>query len=105
MTRKRFVKLLMAKGYSRNTAAAFAWTVERDHVSYAGTYENICRGVDVVSIPFQVPPVPTADFDRIAEAMQDIADSIAKMCRAMIAGAEAFGKAYRAEFEKSRANG
>lgn len=104
MTRKRFVKLLMAKGYGRNTAAAFAWTVERDHVSYAGTYENICRGVDVASIPFQIPPVPTVDFGKIAEAMQEVANHIAVMCRSIVAGAEAFGKAYRAELERLNAD-
>ena len=100
MTRKRFIKLLMAKGYSRNTAAAFAWTVERDRVSYAGTYENIIRGPDVVSFTFQYPPAPTVDYDKIAESMQGVAEAVAKMCRAILAGAEAFGKAYRAEIEK-----
>lgn len=39
MTRKRFVKLMMAEGYSRNTANLMAWKAAAQGVSYQKTYD------------------------------------------------------------------
>ena len=38
MTRKRFVKLLMARGYDRNTANLMAQKAKSDGVTYADKY-------------------------------------------------------------------
>ena len=39
MTRKRFVKLMMAEGYSRNSANALAWQVAKKGISYQKGYQ------------------------------------------------------------------
>lgn len=39
MTRKRFVKLLMSQGYSRNGAESQAKTINQNGMSYAEGYE------------------------------------------------------------------
>ena len=46
MSKKRFIKLMMARGYSRNTAAALATQVSR-YGSYAAMYQTF----GIISIP------------------------------------------------------
>lgn len=46
MSKKRFIKLMMARGYSRNTAAALATSVSR-YGSYAAMYQKF----GIISIP------------------------------------------------------
>lgn len=46
MSRKRFIKLMMARGYSRNTATALATQVPR-YGSYAAMYQKF----GIISIP------------------------------------------------------
>ena len=41
MTRKRFIKLLMADGYSRNEATEVAELVQKDNGTYAKSYDVI----------------------------------------------------------------
>lgn len=79
MTKKRFVKLMMARGYSRNTATALATQVSR-YGSYAAMYRKY-------------PPIPTLTqilpdiirgmynalavmCDNIATVFSDLADSM-----------------------------
>ena len=38
MTRKRFIRLLMAEGYQRNRAHEIAWATQRSGVPYAKAY-------------------------------------------------------------------
>lgn len=40
MSKKRFIKLMMARGYSRNTASALAMQVSR-YGSYAAMYQRL----------------------------------------------------------------
>lgn len=82
MTRKRFVKLLMAKGYSRNSANAAAICAQNKGYSYETAYRL------ATAIPNLV--------DRLAPAIKNIADTAWKMSKALAAGFAAFGEAYRA---------
>lgn len=81
MTRKRFVKLLMAQGYSRNSANATARITQASGRTYQETYN-----------------VLTA-FSRLSKALTDavepIVDNFKRMARAFQAGAEAFGTKFR----------
>ena len=43
MTRKRYIKLLMACGYSRNTAVKHARLLQKWHGSYRDSAENLER--------------------------------------------------------------
>lgn len=45
MTRKRFIKLLMARGYERNEANDIAWEVVADGDRYARKYAEITMAV------------------------------------------------------------
>ena len=88
MTRKRFVKLLMAKGYSRNTANGMATLAQAKGYSYEKAY----RGE--TAIPNLV--------DSLAPAIAAMAETIGKMAAALAAGFSAFGEAYRAAMEAER---
>lgn len=78
MSRKRFIKLMMARGYSRNTAAALAAQVSR-YGSYAVMYQQY------PSIPTLTQILPdiirgmynalAVIFNAIAEAFFGLAES------------------------------
>lgn len=84
MSKKRFIKLMMARGYSRNTAAALATQVSR-YGSYAAMYQKF----GIVSIPTLAQILPDITrwmynalavmFDAIAMAFSNFADSMRRV--------------------------
>lgn len=81
MTKKRFVKLMMARGFSRNTATALATQVSR-YGSYAAMYQKF----EIISTPTLARISPdmirriyvglAALFDAMAEAFSGFAESM-----------------------------
>ena len=88
MTRKRFVKLLMAKGYSRNSADCIAWEARRKGYSYEKAYHLETAIPDLV--------------DRIAPAIIKLGETVGRMAAALGAGFAAFGEAFHAAMEADR---
>ncbi|SCJ78807.1 Uncharacterised protein [uncultured Flavonifractor sp.] len=80
MTRKRFVKLIMARGISRNEANELAGRVVDACVSYKDAYKAY-----TTSLPKVFDTIRTA-----VEAIQRVANAI---CIGMSAFAEAFSSA------------
>lgn len=71
MTRKRFIKLAMAKGYSRNSAAALARMV-RGYGSYAAMYAALFSLSDAIS---EVKRILYGFCDGLSTAFKRLADS------------------------------
>lgn len=86
MTRKRFVKLLMAAGYDRNEANDAAEKARRCGMEYS-TACNVYRKISAV------------DITAFGDALRNIVDMAAKVVVAFTKAAEAFAKTYRAEME------
>lgn len=86
MTRKRFVKLMMSKGYSRNEATETAKLVQGDG-SYAETYAAICV---IKSIP------------DIQQTIERFVDTTVRMMNAFADGVAAFTQAFRDSMNKVR---
>lgn len=88
MTRKRYIKLMMAEGWDRNTANAFAEQVQADGISYAEDYadhERLFRRID---------------FDALCAAMKNVTDTIWRVGKALCSAIDAFGKAYTEAMSK-----
>ena len=81
MTRKRFIKLLMAQGHSRNEANEFAVNMRELGLTYDAAYR----------IYFCVPKV----IDIIAEKIREFTETVEKMTKAFCDAADAFGAAFR----------
>lgn len=95
MTRKRFVKLLMAHGCSRNLANDLAQNVVERMVSYQSVYQ---QHADFYSRLYSLDM--SNIVERVTEAMQSVWDQCEKAARALSAGFAAFGKAYREALEE-----
>lgn len=99
MTRKRYIKLLMAEGIKRDNANAMAWKVVRDGRSYAEAYAVEADYIEKLKArAMEVLPQLTA---AITEAAPAILEAAAKAVRALAAGIGAFNEAFAAEYEKS----
>ena len=84
MTRKRFVKLLMAQGYDRNEANEKALCVQREGGSYKEAYAaetDFLRSCKAM-------------VDGICASVQRLSETIGRMAAAFSAGVAAFGEAY-----------
>lgn len=90
MTRKRYIKLLMAKGFSRNEANTAAQMVVEEGDTYLNDYAMFLLHD---SAPY------TTELAAITEAMSRITDTIANITRALAAAFRAFGDAYRAAMD------
>lgn len=88
MTRKRFVKLLMARGYDRNGANNMATLAQAKGYSYEKAYRLATAIPDLV--------------DRIGPAIVNLAETVKKMTTALAAGFSAFGEAFHAAMEADR---
>jgi len=88
MTRKRFVKLMMARGYSRNEANALALVARYKGDSYEKAYRMATIIPDLV--------------DRLTEAFENVVDTAWRMAKALTAGFAAFGEAFRSAMEDER---
>lgn len=86
MTRKRFVKLCMANGYSRNAANRIAAKVPDSGKSYAEAYKALLA---VKRLSVTLGPA-------LSETMKRATEVIAKMTKAISEGVAAFSKAYSA---------
>ena len=93
MTRKRFVKLLMADGYSRNEANKLATDVQYCGLSYSTAYrtESDMRGA---IIKFK-----NIGFTAGRDAFRNIAEAAVKVVSAIAKAANAFAETYTAEME------
>lgn len=80
MNRKRFVKLMMARGYSRNTAMALAAHVSR-YRSYAVMYQQLTSVPTLLSVP--------------ASTIHGIYNALAGMCDAVAAAFSGFAESMR----------
>ena len=85
MTRKRFVKLLMADGYSRNDAKEYAATANARKVSYKRSYFAIIFAK-------QIARVGVAS-SKAAEAILFAADAIKKFAVAAVSTAQSISNA------------
>ena len=84
MTRKRFVKLLMARGYSRNEANKRAWDVVYDGGSYDRAYAEIVVACSLLdAIPDFVANVSSA-IESFAAVLPKFVQSISRFVDACI---------------------
>lgn len=86
MTRKRFTKLLMAQGYSRNSANSTADIAMAMKHSYEAAYTAINTREFV--LPHMI------DTRALEAALRQIVDTVWKMSEAIADGLWAFCKAY-----------
>ena len=101
MTRKRYVKLLMSKGYSRNCANLCAKDLVADGGSYQQEYDDLeemmrnLKGLNVEEMR-EVVQRFTRSLD---EAIPKFMEAVARTIEAFNAGVAAFREAYRAAME------
>lgn len=93
MTRKRFVKLLMADGYSKNKANELAAGVRSCGMKYSNAYmaESTMRGA---IIKFN-----NIDFTAVCDAIRKIAEAAINVASAIAEAATAFAETYTKEME------
>ena len=89
MTRKRFVKLCMANGYSRNSANRIAEGVRAKGRTYA---EGAAAVRALKKLEVSLSPA-------LAETIERATKAINKMAKAVSAGVAAFSKAYRSAMD------
>lgn len=85
MTRKRFVKLAMANGYSRNSANRIAGAVVADGKTYAEVYKALLAFKKLTAT---ITPALSEAVERFTKAASKIATSLGK-------AAAAFTKAFQ----------
>ena len=90
MTRKRFVKLCMSKGYSRNTAYLLA----RDAQENGTSYENALHQVE-----FAGQLVRAIDWEAFGRAMNSVNETVGKIAAATTKAVEAAASAFREALE------
>lgn len=95
MTRKRFIKLLMAKGYSRNEANTAAKQCQTSRIEYRKAHTAI-KACDVARIKFT-----TINIDAVCDAIRKIVDVVQKMAVAIGKAVTAFATVLTEEMEKS----
>ena len=82
MTKKRFVKLMMAIGYSRNKANEIAASVAGTGRSYCGTWRLYKLKINII---FNDELWTTA-MKQITEAIMGLSGSVASFCRGISLG-------------------
>lgn len=85
MTRKRFVKLLMAQGYSRNAANFCAAAVVADGGSYREEWQCIEEG--------------HREFEAIVQPPAKLREAVERFGNAIVEGIGAFVRAFGAALE------
>lgn len=81
MTRKRFIKLMMAKGYSRNSANRIAVTAQEKGATYAEMHEAAITFNRIV--------------DAIMPAITKVAKTVGTMVKAAAEAVAAFAKTFQ----------
>ena len=85
MTRKRFVKLAMATGYSRNSANRIADAVVADGKTYAEVYKALLA----------VKKLTVAFIPALSEAVERFTKAASKMAISIGKASAAFAKAFQ----------
>lgn len=93
MTRKRFVKLLMAAGYDRNEANAAAVDVRSRGIEYRTAYIVTKSAMSIGS------KLNDVNIDAMCEAIRKIVDAAQKVALAIGKAAAAFAETYTTEME------
>ena len=91
MTRKRFIKLCMSKGYSRNYAVELADDVIADGMSYDQGMETVLL---IANIDF------TCLCDAMSRAVEGVTEAVRQMAVAVGQGIETIGRNIREAFER-----
>ncbi len=102
MTRKRYVRLLMAKGYSRNAANSCAQEIAAEGGSYQQEYddlEEVLRKFDDLA---DMRAAMQRFSQAIAEAIPGVVAAATRVVEALNAGLLAFGEAFRARMVKEK---
>lgn len=102
MTRKRYVKLLMGHGYSRNEANLIAQEIADEGGSYQQDYddqEEMLRKFDDLA---DMRAAMQRFSQAIAEAIPGVVAAATRMVEALNAGLLAFGEAFRAAMDKEK---
>lgn len=86
MTHKRFVKLLMSYGYSRNTAQITAIWAISNYGSYQKAFDSEYK---------LLVSVPKLDLGDLSRAVTALADTVQKVIAATCVGLEAFSNAFK----------
>ena len=84
MTRKRFIKLLMSKGYDRNGANNIVAIARDKNINYAAAYKAVICGKELTD----------AMIPAIVQTCEKVITAIGCICKAVAAGVAAFSKAY-----------
>lgn len=93
MTRKRFVKLLMADGYSRNEAN----TLAADARSCGLKYSNAYKAESAISAAKL--NLKDIDFSAICDAIRNLVEFAVDIASAIAKAATAFAETYTKEME------
>ena len=93
MTRKRFVKLLMADGYSRNEANTAAAYARNSGIKYSTAYPAV-SAAQPLRIKFD-----DATIEAVCYAVRSVADMAIKVASAMAKAVAAFAEVYTKEME------
>ena len=89
MTRKRFVKLCMSKGYSRNTARRLATDAQEEGASYETALQQVELADQLIR---------DIDWEEFGRAMNSVIEIVGKLAAAMKA-VEAAASAFREALE------
>ena len=81
MTRKRYIKLLMSRGYDRNEAQRKAAQVRKSGLSYREAYMKDCRWFTL-----------TGSINNLGEHLQEQTRKIGKIACAVSSGLQAFAE-------------
>lgn len=81
MTRKRYIKLLMSRGYDRNEAQRKAAQVRKSGLSYREAYMKDCRWLTL-----------TGSINNLGEHLQEQIRKIGKIACAVSSGLQAFAE-------------
>ena len=94
MTRKRYVKLLMGHGYSRNTANLYADRALATGRTYQQDYNYRLIGISMAEGFREFLEAVKREFSEIAESFKKLADEVR--------GVVAYEKAYLAAMDKEK---
>jgi hypothetical protein len=93
MTRKRFVKLLMSEGYSRNEANSIAADARIRGLAYSTAYKAVQvthdAGINLTDI----------DIDAVCDAIRKVAEAAMKIASALANAFCAFSETFNKEME------
>lgn len=91
MTRKRFVKLLMSEGLSRNEANSIAADARISGLAYSTAYKSVQVTHDLGLNP------KCFDIDAVCDAIGKVAADVTKIVNALVAAFGAFAKTFNKE--------